>query len=59
MGEPGCTKYFLHVVMSRRPYVTIERCLRVIDSPDRVEIQDDGRIRFWAILPNSVDVRFV
>ena len=51
MGEPGCTEYFLKVVIVRRPYVTIERCRRVIDSPERIEIQEDGGIRFWAILP--------
>jgi len=36
--------------MFDRPYATVELCIRVIRNPERVEIQPDGRIRFWARL---------
>jgi hypothetical protein len=30
--------------------LTRELCIRVVRNPDRVQIQGDDRIRFWAIL---------
>ena len=33
--------------MRRRPYVSIELCKTVIENPARVEMQADGRIRYW------------
>ena len=33
--------------MRERPYLTKELCVRVIESPIRVESQDDDRFRFW------------
>jgi hypothetical protein len=43
------TDYFEHKVLAKRPYLTKEMCIRVIENPLRKEVQDDGeRVRFWA-----------
>ena len=41
------TPYFVNSVMRRRPYVSIELCKTVIENPARVDMQADGRIRYW------------
>ena len=33
--------------MRERPYLTKEMCIRVIESPIRVELQEGDRFRFW------------
>ena len=33
--------------MRERPYLTKELCVRVIESPIRVESQEGDRFRFW------------
>ena len=33
--------------MRKRPYLTKEMCIRVIESPIRVEPQEQDRYRFW------------
>ena len=47
MPEYAFTPYFENRVMRERPYLTKELCVRVIESPIRVESQDDDRFRFW------------
>lgn len=43
------TEYFETKVLAKRPYLTKEMCIRVIQDPERKEMQDDGeRVRFWA-----------
>ena len=34
----------------KRPYLTRELCIRVVKRPLKVEVQRDGRVRFWAML---------
>ncbi len=41
------TQYFIQEVIRKRPYINISWCIQVIESPLRIEIQGDGRIRFW------------
>ncbi len=42
------TPYFENKVMLERPYLTNEMCIRVIQSPVRVESQEENdRFRFW------------
>jgi hypothetical protein len=41
------TRYFDEVVLRRRPYVTLELCIAVIENPVAREVQQDGRIRMW------------
>lgn len=43
------TEYFKTKVLEKRPYLTKEMCIRVIQHAERKEMQDDGeRVRFWA-----------
>jgi hypothetical protein len=45
----GFTDYFESKVLQKRPYLTREMCIRVIQFPLREELQTDGeRVRFWA-----------
>lgn len=48
MPDHEFTPYFLNEVLRKRPYLRPEWCVRVIRDPERIEPQDDGRIRFWA-----------
>ena len=45
------TWYFREHVMRKRPYLRLEWCIGVIESPIRREVQSDGRIRFWGRVP--------
>jgi hypothetical protein len=43
------TEYFESKVLAKRPYLTKEMCIRVVEKPQRKEPQADGqRVRFWA-----------
>jgi hypothetical protein len=43
------TEYFETKVLEKRPYMTKDMCIRVIQQAERKEMQDDGeRVRFWA-----------
>jgi hypothetical protein len=37
-------------VLQKRPYLTRELCIRVVEHATREQAQEDNRIRFWAIL---------
>ena len=41
------TAYFQNEVIRKRPYLRPEWCIRVIESPLKVEAQGRDRIRFW------------
>jgi hypothetical protein len=41
------TPYFENQVMRKRPYLTKEMCIRVLESPIRVELQEEDLYRFW------------
>ena len=45
------TLYFEEQVLRKRPYILREWCERVIREPLRREVQTDGRIRFWGVIP--------
>ncbi len=45
------TPYFENEVLRKRPYITKEMCIRAVESPLRVEPQDNNRFRFWAAVP--------
>jgi hypothetical protein len=45
------TRYFENEVLRKRPYLRREWCIRVIESPIRVEPQGPDRWRFWAPIP--------
>jgi hypothetical protein len=46
------TTYFETKVLAKRPYITREMCIRVVQTPLRSAPQADGeRVRFWAQVP--------
>jgi len=45
------TPYFENEVLRKRPYLTKEMCIRVIEDPIRMELQENNRFRFWAVVP--------
>ncbi|MBI5561756.1 MAG: hypothetical protein HY894_02720 [Deltaproteobacteria bacterium] len=45
------TAYLRNEVLRKRPYLTVEMCRRIIQTPYRKEAQPDGRIRFWGKVP--------
>jgi hypothetical protein len=45
------TRYFEEQVRRKRPYIRLEWCVMVIQQPARVEIQSDGRLRYWGYVP--------
>jgi len=46
------TAYFETKVLAKRPYITREMCIRVVQDPVRMELQTDcERVRFWAQVP--------
>jgi hypothetical protein len=45
------SSYFETVVRVKRPYVTREICVHVLQNPLKSARQSDGRVRYWSILP--------
>jgi hypothetical protein len=45
------TRYFEEQVLRKRRYLRREWCERVVAKPLRVEVQPDGRIRHWGLIP--------
>lgn len=41
------TRYFENEVLRKRPEIRMDWVKEVIDYPDKREVQEDGRIRFW------------
>ena len=51
MPDYQYTAYFEKEVLRKRPYIRREWCIRVIESPVRVERQGKDRWRFWGVVP--------
>ncbi len=45
------TRYFREQILRKRSYLKLEWCEYVIRHPLRMEVQPDGRIRYWAFIP--------
>jgi len=45
------TEYFHDSVLLRRPYLKDEWIEFVLANPTRKEVQENGRMRFWAFIP--------
>ena len=45
------TPYFENEVLWKRPYLTKEMCIRVVEQPLRAEPQESNRHRFWGLVP--------
>ena len=41
------TQYFENKVLLKRPYLTKDFCIKVIENPLKVEQQEHNRYRFW------------
>ena len=52
------TKYFENEVMRKRSYIKKDGCIRVLESPVKVEKQEHNRYRFWARI-HELDGRFL
>ncbi len=48
MKDYKFTSYFEKEVLRKRSYLKKEWCIRVVNSPVKVEIQENNRYRFWA-----------
>ena len=44
------TEYYKSSVLSRRPYLKDEWIEFVLKNPIRKEIQENGRVRYWALV---------
>jgi hypothetical protein len=44
------TDYFEKEVLKKRPYIRKEWCHFVLENPVRYEIQESGRVRYWAFI---------
>ena len=51
MAEYKYTEYFEKEVLRKRPYLEKEWCIRVIETPLKVEPQEHNRFRFWGLIP--------
>ena len=49
------TRYFEEQVLRKRSYIRREWCERILANPLRREVQADGRIRFWGMVPELGD----
>lgn len=52
------TSYFENEVLRKRPYLTKEWCIYVLENACRAEPQEYNRYRFWAALP-ELDGRYL
>ena len=42
------TPYFEGEVLRKRPYLKKEICVWVVNNPEKVSVEDNKRVRFWA-----------
>ncbi|MBU1122228.1 MAG: hypothetical protein ABIH71_07270 [Candidatus Omnitrophota bacterium] len=48
MRQYNSTQYFEKEVLKKRPYLTKEMCIKVIEDPLKIEKQENNRFRFWS-----------
>ena len=51
MADYRFTECFEKKVLAKRPYLTKEPCIRVVEAPLRFERQEANRYRFWRAVP--------
>lgn len=44
------TRYFEEQVLRKRPFIRREWCERIVASPLKIEVQPDGRVRYWGVV---------
>ena len=52
MADYRFTEYFEKKVLAKRPYLTKELCIQVLEAPICVERQETNRFRFWRAIPD-------
>jgi len=53
------TRYFEEQILRKRPYIKREWCEHALQQPAHREVQLDGRIRHWILIPElGVLVKF-
>jgi hypothetical protein len=45
------TRYFEEQILHKRPYIKREWCEQALRQPAHREVQPDGRIRHWVLIP--------
>ena len=50
MSDYKFTGYFENKVLAKRPYLRKEWCIRVLENPLRMELQEENRFRFWGVI---------
>ena len=45
------TAYFKRRVLGERPYIQLSWCEAAVHEPEATEVQPDGRIRHWRLVP--------
>ena len=45
------TNYFEEQVLRKRPYIKTEWCEQALETSERMEVQEDGRRRYWVYIP--------
>lgn len=45
------TRYFEEKILHKRPYIKREWCEQALRQPAHREVQPDGRIRHWVLIP--------
>ena len=50
MNDYKFTEYFEEKVLLKRPYLKKEWCIRVLENPIKVELQEHNRFRFWGMI---------
>ena len=58
MEQYKFTEYFENEVLRKRPYIKKKWCIRVLESPLKVEKQEHNRFRFWAPI-DELDGRYL
>lgn len=51
MGAFQFTRYFETEVLRKRPDLKKSWCIRAIRAPLQMDVQEDGRVRFWGFIP--------
>ncbi|MFZ0916704.1 MAG: hypothetical protein WAN04_07405 [Candidatus Udaeobacter sp.] len=58
MADYKFTPYFENQILRKRPYLSKQMCIRVVEFPLRVELQELDRYRFWAAV-EDLEGRFL
>jgi hypothetical protein len=57
-GEYKFTEYFENEVLRKRSYLKREWCISVVETPLKVESQENNRFRYWGVVP-ELEVRIL